>query len=149
MKRERQALSRSYPKRKAKTCHQMASGQRPPQLLAAKACTAISDPIFLSKHGNKASFDWLLLLWCSKKTCLTEGGPVQATEAKLPRVPHGSGETQESDQGDRFRLLVPTRYRGPPRPAEWKFTEERSSLRLHQFNLLHLLLLFTGSVSTL
>ena len=60
MKGDRDKLSHGpYLKRKVKTCHQMASGQQPSQLLAAKAFTIISDTIFLSKYGNKASFDWL------------------------------------------------------------------------------------------
>lgn len=64
------------------------------QPLEAKVFTIISDIVFLSKYGDKASFDWLELLWCSEETCLAEGEPIEDTEGKIPQGLNGSAETE-------------------------------------------------------
>lgn len=98
-----------------------------------------SDTLFPSKYGDAASFDWLQFLWCSKETCLAEGDPIDETEGKIPRGLNGSGETQKSNKGNRFRLLILKCYRRLSCLLEWKFTKDRSRLCFQQFNLLHLL----------
>ena len=57
--RQRRALTGSVSEEESKTGHQTASGRQPSQLLAAKVFPVISDMLFLSKYGSKASSDWL------------------------------------------------------------------------------------------